>query len=80
MPAFVNASNVSSYAGIDGISAPWTEANLGSNIRAASAFLQKRTGRQFELQLSTTKVFTTNGQAYISIPDLQTASSVSLSA
>jgi hypothetical protein len=78
MPAFVNASNVRAYAGIDGISAPWTEANLGSNIRAASAFLQKRTGRQFELQLATTKTFTTNGEAYISIPDLQTASSVSL--
>lgn len=78
MPAFVNASNVRSYAGIDGISAPWTEANLGSNIRAASAFLQKRTGRQFELQLSTTKVFTTNGEAYINIPDLQSASNVVL--
>lgn len=78
MPAFVNASNVRSYAGIDGINAPWTEANLGSNIRAASAFLQKRTGRQFEVQLATTKTFTTNGEAYISIPDLRTTTSVIL--
>lgn len=79
MPAFVNASNVRSYAGIDGLNAPWTEANLASNIRAASAFLEKRTGRQFELQLATTKTFTTNGEAYINIPDLRTASAVSLS-
>lgn len=80
MPAFVNASNVRSYAGVDGINAPWGEANLASNIRAASAFLQKRTGRQFELQLNTTKVFTTNGEAYISIPDLRSVTSVSLNA
>ncbi len=78
MPAFVNASNVRAYAGIEGISAPWTEGNLGSNIRAASAFLEKRTGRQFELQLATTKKFTTNGEAYISLPGLRTASSISL--
>jgi hypothetical protein len=76
MPAFVNASNVRAYAGIEGITAPWTESNLGSNIRAASAFLQKKTGRQFELQLATAKTFTTNGEAYISIPDLRTASTV----
>lgn len=79
MPAFVNASNVRAYAGIDGITAPWSEANLGSNIRAASAFLEKRTGRQFELQLNTTKKFTTNGQAYINVPDLRSVSSLTLS-
>ena len=78
MPAFVNASNVRAYAHIDGISEPWSEANLGSNIRAASAFLQKRTGRQFEVQLNTTKKFTTNGEAFIAIPDLQSATSITL--
>jgi hypothetical protein len=78
MPAFVNASNVRAYAGIEGINAPWGEDNLASNIRAASAFLQKRTGRQFELQLNTTKTFTTEGGAYVSIPDLRTASSITL--
>lgn len=71
MPAFTNASNVRAYAGIDAINAQndrWNEGPLGSNIRAASAFLEKRTGRQFELQLSTTKTFTTNGEAFISLP------------
>lgn len=75
---FVNASNVRAYAGVDGIIAPWSEANLGSNIRAASAFLERRTGRQFTPQSATTKKFTTNGEAFIAIPDLRTASSVTL--
>lgn len=79
MPAFVNASNVRAYAGVDGITGQWTEANLGSNIRAASAFLQKATGRQFEAQIGVTKVFTTNGEAFVAIPDLRTATTVSLS-
>ncbi len=38
---FVNASNVRAYAGVDGIIAPWSEANLGSNIRAAGHALRK---------------------------------------
>jgi hypothetical protein len=79
MPVFVNASNVRSFAAIDSINHPWSESNLGSNIRAASAFLQRATGRQFEAQTGVTKKFTTNGQAYISIPDLRTATSITLS-
>lgn len=78
MPAFVNASNVRAYAGVNGIDAPWTESNLGSNIRAASSYLQRRTGRQFEVQLATSKTFTTNGEAFVSIPDLRSASGISL--
>ena len=82
MPAFVNASNVRAYAGVMAINAQddrWNEAQLGSNIRAASAFLQRRTGRQFEVELGVTKKFTTNGASYLSIPDLQTVTSVTLS-
>jgi hypothetical protein len=74
MPAFTNASNVRAYAGIDAINAQqdrWNEGSLGSNIRAASAFLQKRTGRQFELQLATTKTFTTNGEAFMALPGMR---------
>lgn len=78
MPAFVNASNVRAYAGIDGLVAPWGEDNLASNIRAASAFLEKRTGRQFELQVGATKKFTTNGEAFVALPGLRTATSVTL--
>lgn len=75
---FVNASNVRTFAGITGITEPWSEANLGSNIRAASAFLQRATGRQFEVQTGVTKTFTTHGDAFVAIPDLRTATTVSL--
>jgi hypothetical protein len=78
MPAFVNASNVRSFAGIDGITGVWSEANLGSNIRTASSLLQRWTGRQFEFQAGVTKKFTTHGDSYIAIPDLKTASVVTL--
>lgn len=79
MPAFVIASNVRTYAGIDSINHPWSEANLGSNILAASAFLQRATGRQFEAQTGVTKKFTTNGGSYLTLPDLRTATTVTLS-
>lgn len=78
MPAFVNASNVRAYGNVTGIDAPWSEANLGSNIRAASEFLEKRTHRQFELQTATTRKFTTNGDAFVALPGLRTATSVTL--
>lgn len=78
MPAFVNASNVRTFAGITGISEPWSEANLGSNIRTASALLQRWTGRQFEAQTGVTKKFTTMGSAYVSIPDLRSVDSLTL--
>jgi hypothetical protein len=78
MPAFVNASNVRSFAGILSIENQWSEANLGSNIRSASALLQRVTGRQFEAQTGVTKRFTTHGDAYVAIPDLRTATAVTL--
>jgi hypothetical protein len=77
MPLFVNASNVRAYGHIDGTDEPWSEHNLSSNIRAASAFLEKRTNRQFELSIGTRK-FTTNGDAFVALPGLISASSVSL--
>jgi hypothetical protein len=79
MPAFVNASNVRAFAGINSIDGMWSESNLGSNIRAASAFLQRATNRQFEAQTGVTKRFSTNGGAYINLPDVRTVSSVVLS-
>ena len=78
MPAFVNASNVRSFAGISGITEPWSESNLGSNIRAASSLLQRLTGRQFEAQDGVTKTFTTHGDAYVAVPDLRSVTSITL--
>jgi hypothetical protein len=79
MPAFTNASNVRAYAGVMAIDAQddrWNAPMLSSNILAASAFLERRTGRQFELQLNATKRFTTNGDAFVALPGLRSASSV----
>ena len=81
MPAFVNASNVRTFAtitGTYGANETWGDPNVGSNIRTASAYLQRATGRQFELQTGVTKTFTTNGESYVAIPDLRTATSVVL--
>jgi hypothetical protein len=77
MPQFVSASNVRAYGHIEGTSEPWSEFNLASNISAASAFLEKRTGRQFELVIETRK-FTTNGDAFVALPGLISTTSVTL--
>lgn len=78
MPAFVNASNVRAYLTVTGITGQWDAALIGSNISAASGYLQRRTGRQFEAQVAATKKFSTHGKAYLTIPDLRTVTSVTL--
>jgi hypothetical protein len=82
MTAFVNASNVRAYLSVSqtaGVaSTQWTDQIIGSNINAASSFLQKRTGRQFEAQTSTIKKFSTHGKAYLTIPDLRSTTAVTL--
>lgn len=54
----------------------WSDGSLGSNIRAASSFLERRTGRQFEALTGATKTFTTDGRTFMVIPDLRTATSI----
>lgn len=76
MAAFIVASEVRDYLGIASTSGQYSAAVIGSNIRAASDYLQRRTGRQFEAQDATAKTFTTHNRASLIIPDLRTASSV----
>jgi hypothetical protein len=81
MAAFVTAATVREYLIVTGgTSSPdqYSDSLIGSNIRVASAFLERRSGRQFEAQAAATKIFTTMGAALISIPDLRTATSVTL--
>ena len=78
MTAFVNASNVRTYLTVTGITGQWDAALIGSNINAASSFLQRRTGRQFEAQAAVTKKFSTHGKAYLTIPDLRSTTAVTL--
>jgi len=78
MPEFVSAADVRGLMGTADTTGVWSDAALGSNIRAASAFLERRTGRQFEALTGATKTFTTEGRTYMVIPDLRTATSVTL--
>jgi hypothetical protein len=73
----VSAEQVRTYLDITSTSGQFSDALIGSNIRAAASFLQRETSRQFEPQ-TTTKTFTTNGVSYLAIPDLRSASAVSL--
>jgi len=75
--AFVIPSQVRDYLNEQALTGSWSDAQIGSNIRAASANLQRWTGRQFEAQTAASKTFTTNGQAVIHIPDVRSVSSVS---
>lgn len=78
MTAFVTAADVRGYLNIEGSTKNYSTGNLESNIRAASSFLQRETNRQFEAQTGTTKTFSTDGKAYITIPDLRTVTSATL--
>lgn len=77
-PAFVSVEAVRDYTNLlaSGTDSRYTDKTIGSNIRAASEFLQRWTHRQFENQTATTKVFTTHGRQAIAIPGLRTATSV----
>jgi hypothetical protein len=77
MVAFIAASDVRDYLQQPSTTGRFSDAQIGSNIRAASAYLQRKTGRQFEAQSSTTKTFTTLGRAIINIPELRNVGSVS---
>jgi len=78
-PAFVSAASVREYMLLNATpsSSQYTDATLGSNIRAASWALERATGR-FYGDTTRTLVFTTNGAAYLTIPGLRTATSVTL--
>lgn len=74
----ISEADVRTYLDITGTSGQFSNASIGSNIRAAATFLQRTTGRQFQRQSATTKKFTTDGKAYMAIPDLRSVTSVAL--
>lgn len=76
MASFTSIAAVREFLG--GSTTPqFGDGPIGSNILVASAALQRLTNRQFEVQ-SNTKVFTTRGRASLTIPDLISASAVTL--
>lgn len=70
---FTTPAYVKDYLQASGTTGQWSNALIGSNIAAASANLQRWTRRQFEhsSNLAVTRTFTTNGAAYLPIPDLR---------
>lgn len=79
MATFITAQQVRDYLNVTATTGQFSTAIIGSNINAASGFLERRTGRQFTWQGSNvTKVFSTQGRSYVAIPDLIVASSVLL--
>lgn len=61
-----------------GSTSKYTDATLGSNIRAAQSYLERQTSRRFE-DVTATLTFSTDGRAFIPIPGLRTATSVTSS-
>lgn len=80
MPSFapVAVVDVRDYLIVQGTTGQYSDGLIGSNIRVAASWLQRVTHRQFEAQDATTKTFSTNGQASINIPDLRSATGVTL--
>jgi hypothetical protein len=74
----VTVAQVRAYLDVEGTSGKYSDPVITSNIRAASAFIERATGRQFEAQTNVTKTFTSNGAAALRIPDLRSASSITL--
>lgn len=75
---FVSAADVRGFMGTADTQGVWDDASLGSNIRAAGSFLERRTGRQFEALTAATKTFTTDGRPFMVIPDLRSLTSIAL--
>lgn len=78
MNLWLTAADLRTYLGTSETSGRYADTPLGSNIRAAQGFLERRTGRQFDVQTATTKLFTTNGEAVVPIPDLASVTSITL--
>jgi hypothetical protein len=73
----VSVADVRDYITLNAnASSAYSDGIIGSNVRAASAFLERATNRYFGDRTATLS-FTTNGQAQIAIPGLRAATSVS---
>jgi hypothetical protein len=78
-PEFVSIAAVREMLALNSSDATskYSDATIGSNIRAASWKLQRDTGRQF-VEFVGTKTFSTDGRTLVDIPGLRTPTSVVL--
>ena len=79
-PTLCTVLQVREYIDLNTVSSSskYTDSTIGSNIRAAGAWMERRTGRIFGNQSATIKKFTTNGKPSILLPGLRTATTVTL--
>lgn len=70
-------SAVRDKIGLNASNSRYPDGLIGSNLRWAAGFLERRTGRVFD-ETTATKLFTTEGKSLVTIPGLATASSVTL--
>ena len=74
----ISEADVRAYLDVTGSSGSYSDTLIGSNIRAAASALQRYTQRQIMEQNSVTKTFTTEGRAFMAIPDLRSTTAVTL--
>lgn len=77
MNLWLTAADLRLYLGTEQATGRYSDAPLGSNIRAAQGMLERETGRRFDTGSGTVTI-STNGKAVVSIPDLRSVTSVSL--
>jgi hypothetical protein len=77
-PAFVSEASVRDYMELNGVSSlsKYSSGSIGSNIRTASATLERLTHRFFADRPGATYVFTTEGRAAFFIPGIRNVASV----
>jgi len=78
MNLWLTAADLRDYMGVTASAGRYSAASLGSNIRAAQGLIERRTSRLFEEETGTTRTLSSDGRAVVSIPDLRTATSVTL--
>jgi hypothetical protein len=75
----VNQAQVREFLDVTGTAGQFSDGRIGSNIRAAASFLERASMRRFEnTGTAETFRFTTEGRAYMSIPDMRGVTSVTL--
>lgn len=77
-PAFVTAADVRGYLELNSVASTskYTDAAIGSNIRAASEFLERATQRWFADKGSVTFTTTSQGDTSVAVPGFRTVSAV----
>lgn len=79
MSAFVTAAELRTYMDISSTTGRASTANLELLIESSSDFLERATGRIITSSASNTaRTFSTDGRSAMTIPDLRTASSITL--